>query len=137
MHNLTTGQRILSAIIGIIFWLIFLLIIRNTPWLFDGGIRNLITLVLSIPLIWIIVFGIKNALSFTNKNIFEVVVIATFTGIMLDGTVFSFFPNWYGNTETHVRRGAGYILWASAWGMIASWIMYLRAENDALKLKQQ
>jgi len=135
--HLSIGQTIISAIVGIIFWFIFLLIIRNTPWLFDGGIRNIITFVASIPLVWVIVIGIKNVLSFNNKTILEAIVIATFTAMLFDGTVFTFFPEWYGQTEVHVRRGAGYILWGAAWGMIASWIMYLRAENDALKLKQQ
>ena len=131
-NQLNTNQRIISAIVGIVFWFIFLVIIRNTPWLFDGSTRNLITFVVTIPLTWLIVLGVKNTLGFNNKTIFEVVVIATFTAMLFDGTVFTFFPDLYGSTEIHVRRGAGYILWAAAWGMIMSWLMYLRSENDAL-----
>ncbi len=130
-NHLSTSQRILSVIIGIIFWFIFLIIIRNTPWLFDGGIRNLVTFVITIPLIWLIIIGVKNVLSFNNKTIFEVVVIATFTYMLFDGTVFTFFPDLYGSTEEHVRRGAGFILWGAAWGLIIGWIMYLGSENDA------
>ena len=117
------SQKLISVAVGVTLWFIFILVVRSIPWAFDGGIRSGLLFLLTIPLTWSFVVFLKRLASLTSETLFEAVSLATFAALLLDGLVFTFFSQWYGHTQEHIRYGAGFIFWGAGMGMLVAWLM--------------
>jgi hypothetical protein len=139
MNNLSNRQKLISAITGIVLWFVFMTIIRNVPWVFDGGIRSIILFLAAIPLNFPLIAIVKSVVGLNEHTLFEGMVIATFAAMLFDGGVFTFVSQWYGATTQHALFGAGFILWGAAWGMIVAWFRYVRntSTQQTTSSKQQ
>lgn len=126
MKILNQQQIVRSIITGVVLWFVFVLVIRAIPWALDGGVRNALLFVGSIPAAWLLVKIVRVAAALEPNTLFEGVVVATFSAMFLDGLVFTFVSHWYGSTETLVRLGAGYILWGAGLGIIIAWFEHIR-----------
>jgi hypothetical protein len=125
MKILNQQQIIRSIITGVVLWFVFVWVIRAIPWAFDGGVRSALLFVGTIPAAWLLVKIVRVAAGLEPATLFEGVVVATFAAMFLDGLVFTFVSHWYGNTETLVRFGAGYILWGAGMGILIAWLEHV------------
>ena len=123
MTSLSAGQKLSSVAVGVLLWFVFIFVVRSIPWAFDGGIRSVLLFLLTIPLTWSFVLLLKRVASLTSHTLFEGVALATFAALLLDGLVFTFFSQWYGSTQEHIRYGAGFIFWGAGMGMLVAWFM--------------
>lgn len=123
-RTMSTGQKLGSVAVGVSIWLVFVFVVRSIPWAFDGGVRSALLFLAAIPLTWASVMLLKKVVALTSQTVFEGVVLATVAAMFLDGFVFTFLSGWYGNSEEHIRHGAGFILWGAAMGMLIAWLMY-------------
>ncbi len=123
-RTMSIGQKLGSVAVGVSIWLVFVFVVRSIPWAFDGGVRSALLFLAAIPLTWASVMLLKKVVALTSQTVFEGVVLATVAAMFLDGFVFTFLSGWYGNSEEHIRHGAGFILWGAAMGMLIAWLMY-------------
>ncbi len=121
---MSTGQKLGSVAVGVSIWLVFVFVVRSIPWAFDGGFRSALLFLATVPITWASVLVVKRAAALTSQTVFEGVVLATVAAMFLDGFVFTFLSGWYGNSEEHIRHGAGFILWGAAMGILIAWLMY-------------
>lgn len=122
--TLSTGQKLGSVAVGVSIWLVFVFVVRSIPWAFDGGFRSALLFLATVPITWASVLVVKRAAALTSQTVFEGVVLATVAAMFLDGFVFTFLSGWYGNSEEHIRHGAGFILWGAAMGVLIAWFMH-------------
>jgi hypothetical protein len=126
MKTLSQQQIVRSFVAGVVLWFVFVWVVRWIPWAFDGGVRSALLFIVTIPAAWGLVRIVALAAALEPATIFEGVVIATVAAMLLDGLVFTFVSHWYGSSETHVRFGAGLILWGAALGMLIAWLEHIR-----------
>ena len=122
-NTLNASQKLISVAVGVTLWLAFIFVVRSIPWAFDGGVRSVLLFLLTVPLTWSFVVFLKKIASLTSETLFEAVALATFAALLLDGLVFTFFSQWYGHTQEHIRYGAGFIFWGAGMGMLVAWLM--------------
>jgi hypothetical protein len=121
MKLLSNKQRVLAVITGVVLWFAFVWVIRAIPWALDGGMRSAILFVVVIPMMWVLLKICQWAIALTQETLFEGIVLATTTALLVDGLVFTFVSHWYGNTETTVRLAAAVIIWGAAVLMCLAW----------------
>lgn len=126
MKLLSTKQRVLAVITGVVLWFAFVWVIRAIPWALDGGLRSAILFVVVIPMMWVLLKICQWAVSLTPETLFEGIVLATVTAMFVDGLVFTFVSHWYGNSETTVRLAAAVILWGAAVLMFLAWLKHVQ-----------
>lgn len=124
MKALSPLQLAMLVALGAGFWFIFVLFIRWLPFLFDGAWINGALLLAAFPLIMPAIWLGYVLVGLDRHTIFEGIVIGTVTALFLDGLAMTFAGEWYGAGELHQRRGAGFILWGAAAGMLVAWLSY-------------
>lgn len=125
---LKTSKVMLFIVLGVVFWLTGLLMVRfggdlffaaDSPW-------RIVIYILSFPLLWVALW-IASTVSRTPMNeLLEPVTIMTFAAIFLDGLVIGFLPQAYGDDPGHVMRGAAWILWGGGVGLFLAWFLSRR-----------
>lgn len=132
MKLLSNRQRVLAVVVGVLLWFVFVWVLRAIPWALDGGVRSAILFVVVIPMMWVLLQIGRWAISLTPETLFEGIVLATTTALLVDGLVFTFVSHWYGNSETTVRLAAAVIIWGAAILMCLTWYKhqhYFKTQN--------
>jgi hypothetical protein len=118
----------MMAVLGAVFWFGFAMFVRfMEPFgLLQGGARAAM-FVIAIPIVLVLIPGIRMAMRYPAERITEIIGIITAFAILLDGLAFGFFPAIYGADPAHQIAGAGLILWGGGLGIVVAYAIQIRA----------
>jgi hypothetical protein len=123
-NNLSSKQLLIVCSLGVFFWLVFALVIRfsNGMGIF-GGTIGAVTFLLSIPIAWLLILGIKVMARLSTGQIMSGLGISSATAGLCDGIALTWMPSLYGNESSEVLLGAAYIIWGVGIILILAYVM--------------
>jgi Family of unknown function (DUF5367) len=122
---LKTPKLVLFVVLGIVFWFAAAMLVRFAgASVFTGDNPLLIILyVASFPILFATIALARALSGFAMQDMFEPTVIMTLTALFLDGIAIAWFSQLYGETPTHVMRGAALIMWGAGAGLLCAWLL--------------
>jgi hypothetical protein len=131
---MNTHKRILSIVLGAVYWLLAALFVRTFGAFFFTGHSPWLPLLYaaSIPGSWLLLANARWLGRLDRSEVLESVVIMTFVATLLDGVGITFFQSLYGPSPQVVMLGAAWILWGVGCGLgIAYAIKYVPKKRPA------
>ncbi len=129
-NTLSSKQILIVCSLGVFFWLVFALVIRfgNGMGIFGGAI-GAVTFLLSVPIAWFLILGIKTMAGLTTGQIMTGLGISSATAGLCDGIALTWMPSLYGNELSEVLLGAAYIIWGVGIILILAYVMDTRLKE--------
>jgi hypothetical protein len=130
-NNLSKKQLLVVISLGVFFWFVFAMVIRfgNGLGIFGGAI-GAVTFLLSIPIGWFLIVGIKAMAGLAIGQIMTGLGISSATAGLCDGIALTWVPSLYGNELSEALLGAAYIIWGVGIILILAYIMDAAAPNS-------
>ena len=110
---LSRKQLTILGVMGVIFWILFAVIIRSLPMVFNAGLWNGVLFIVTIPIGWFLVSFTQRIADLKPDLVVTGVTLAFAVAFLIDGVVFTWFEGIYGETAVHVRTAAAYILYGA------------------------
>jgi hypothetical protein len=128
---LKTSQVALFVVLGIVFWFTGMIMSRLLgPIAFTpGNPLAIVAYIFSFPLLFVSIWLASLVSRIAMKDMLEPVVIMTFAAVFLDGIVFGWLPQAYGDETGQVMHGAAWILWSGGAGLLCAWLLSRRSRT--------
>lgn len=112
-------------VLGVVFWFSGMMIVRiaNSAVFTAGNPLLPVMFVLAFPLLAVTLIIAHLISRVPLREMFEPTVIMTFTALFLDGSVITFIPHLYADDPIVVMRGAAWIMWGGAVGLLLGWLL--------------
>lgn len=110
---LSNKQIAVLTAAAVFFWVVFAVIIRSLPAVFDGSWRNVLLYLFTLTLGWFLVSLVQWLGKLEKDQVVTGCLLAFAVAFLLDGLVLVWLPEVYGGTALHVRSAAGFIVWSS------------------------
>jgi hypothetical protein len=123
-NNLSKRQLFVVISLGVFFWFVFAMVIRfgNGLGIFGGAI-GVVTFLLSIPIAWFLILGIKAIAGLATGQIMTGLGISSATAGLCDGIALTWMPSLYGSESSAALLGAAYIIWGVGIILILAYVM--------------
>jgi hypothetical protein len=123
-NNLSSKQLLIVISLGVFFWFAFAMVIRlgNGLGIFGGAI-GAVTFLLSIPIAWFLILGIKAIAGLHTGQVMSGLGISSATAGLCDGIALTWMPSLYGNESSAALLGAAYIIWGVGIILILAYVM--------------
>jgi hypothetical protein len=123
-NNLSKKQLLVVITLGVFFWFVFAMAIRlgNELGIFGGAI-GAVTFLLSIPIAWFLILGIKAIAGLATGQIMTGLGISSATAGLCDGIALTWMPSLYGSESSAALLGAAYIIWGVGIILILAYVM--------------
>lgn len=122
---MNTHKRILSVVLGAVYWLLAALFVRTFGTFFFTGHSPWLPVLYaaSVPGSWLLIANARWLGRLYPSEVLESVVIMTFVAALLDGVGITFFQSLYGPSPRVVMLGAAWILWGAGCGLAIAYGM--------------
>ena len=108
-----SSQTVRMVTWGAALWFVFALAIRLTPFLFGADATTAVLFAASVPVAWLMVSLLIWVGRLRPHQVLAGVAVALAAAMVLDGIAITWLDRLYGDSASHVRGGAAYILWGA------------------------
>src|SRR5262245_20661984 len=99
--------------LGVVLWLVVALLIRyGAPLGLFEGVASVLLFVFTVPVVWLLVWATRHALSLRPGQIVAGVAIACATAQLCDGVALGWAPFLYGADSSRLLPAAAWLLWS-------------------------
>lgn len=124
--ELSKQQLIMLTVLGIVFWFLFVLVIRYTlPLGIYGGVAGGVTFLVTIPAGYGLVVAIEKLARLTTAQLVPGFTLATACAALCDGTALTWMPTLYAEDSAQQVLGAAAILWGAGTTLITAYVLTL------------
>ena len=113
-NSVLSRRQLLTAVaVGVFFWFLGVLLVRNAPWLHGSRAASLLHMAMQIPAGAFSLAVLDRAVRPETALIRVAAVLAACAAAaLLDGTLLALLPDLYGGVSVSTHHGAALLLWA-------------------------